>query len=64
MTTTRTITVHDHEVSVRTVVVPDEPKAAPYTAITGGRRTAAWTVAVGALVVAVALMPALTALFH
>jgi hypothetical protein len=63
MSVTRTVTVHDHEVTVRTVEVPEE-KAEAFTAITGGRRTAALTAAVGLLVVVVALMPAFVGLFH
>lgn len=65
MTTTRTITVRDHEVFVRTVTVPDEaPAEAPFIAITGGHRTAAWTAAGVLLVAAVAFMPSIVALFH
>lgn len=66
MTTTRTITVRDHEVSVRTVTVTDEVSAGiePFTAITGGRRTAAFTAAGGLFVVALALMPLLVNVFH
>lgn len=64
MAYTRTVTVVDHEVFVRTVEVPDEIPAEPFTAITGGRATAAFTAAGGLLVVALALMPAITALFH
>jgi len=63
MSVTRTITVHDHEVTVRTVEVPDE-KVESFTAVTGGRRTAAFTAAAGLLLVAVALMPAFVGLFH
>ncbi|GAA4679220.1 hypothetical protein [Frondihabitans cladoniiphilus] len=63
MTMTRTVTVHDHEVTVRTVEVPDE-KPEAFTAITGGRRTAACTAAVGVLVVVVAVMPVAVNLFH
>jgi hypothetical protein len=65
MTTTRTITVRDHEVFVRTVTVPDEgPSDAPFTAITGGHRTAAWTAAAALLVGVAAFMPSIVALFH
>jgi hypothetical protein len=66
MSTTRTITVRDHEVYVRTIEVPDEKpaKRAPYTAITGGHRTAVWTAAAGILVLVVALMPTFVGLFH
>lgn len=65
MTMTRTITVTDHEVLVRTVEVIDEaPVQEPFTAITGGPATAAYTAAAGALVLVVAFMPAITALFH
>ncbi|RKR76198.1 hypothetical protein [Frondihabitans australicus] len=65
MSITRTITVRDHEVTVRTVEVPDEaPAREPFTAITGGRRTAAWTAAVALFVAAVALMPTVVAAFR
>jgi hypothetical protein len=63
MSITRTVTVHDHEVTVRTVEVPDDDHQ-PFTAITGGRRVAAFTAAAGALVVAIAVMPAVVQLFH
>ncbi|MCU1527042.1 MAG: hypothetical protein JWP75_805 [Frondihabitans sp.] len=64
MTTTRTVTVHDHEVFVRTIEVPDEVSQASFSEITGGRRTAAITASVGILVVVVALMPTITNFFH
>ena len=67
MATTRTITVHDHEVFVRVVEVPDEISsvpAVPFTAITGGSRTMAYTAALGVLTLAVALMPTIVGLFH
>ncbi|KQQ28737.1 MULTISPECIES: hypothetical protein [unclassified Frondihabitans] len=64
MSFTRTVTVIDHEVVVRTVEVPDEAPAQTFTAITGGRRTAAFTAAGGLFVIALALMPAVTAAFH
>lgn len=63
MSITRTITVHDHEVTVRTVETPDEASE-PFTAITGGRRTAAFTAAAGLFVVVLAVMPAVVQLFH
>ncbi|GAA4267234.1 hypothetical protein [Frondihabitans peucedani] len=63
MSITRTITVRDHEVTVRTVEEPDA-HAEPFTAITGGRRTAAVTAVAGVLVVVVAVMPAVVQLFH
>ncbi|BDZ48089.1 hypothetical protein GCM10025867_03300 [Frondihabitans sucicola] len=63
MSLTRTVTVHDHEVTVRTVEVPDE-KTESFTAITGGRRTAALTAAAGVFVVVLALMPEVVRLFH
>jgi hypothetical protein len=63
MSISRTVTVHDHEVTVRTVEVPDE-KAEPFTGITGGRRTAAGTAALGVFVVVLAVMPAIVNLFH
>lgn len=71
-TTTRTVTVRDHEAFVRTVTIdtPDVADAtkgkreAEYTAITGGRRTAALTVVVGVVVVVVALLPAIAQLIH
>ena len=64
MSFTRTVTVIDHEVYVRTVEVPDESPTEAFTAITGGRRTAAFTAAAGLFVVALALMPVLTAVLH
>ncbi|AMM19121.1 hypothetical protein AX769_01945 [Frondihabitans sp. PAMC 28766] len=65
MTITRTVTVRDHEVYVRTIEVPDEtPATEPFTAITGGRRTAALTAAGGVLVVVLALMPEIVRIFH
>lgn len=65
MTTTRTVTVRDHEVFVRTVEVPDEtPASEPFTAITGGRRAAAFTAAGGIFVIVLALMPVIVSIFH
>jgi hypothetical protein len=64
MATTRTVTVHDHEVFVRVIEEPEETSHARFRGITGGRRTAALTAAAGILVVVVAFMPTITGFFH
>jgi hypothetical protein len=62
MATTRTITVHDHEVVVRTVEVPDE--TVPNALFRGGRRGTVFAVGIAGTIAAAALLPAIVDALH